>query len=211
MARTRQEAHLPALYKAYQDMQRLDPYLTAYRSACEFVPEEGNRGYFLLRFWGDEYAIAFPKVAVRHATSGTEPPVTEQLLMLHYLLTADGTLPADRWIAFRELPGGLGYYPAFQGRSAAILIRRFGDDLEGFIAAAMALGGDRLTYGDAAFVFRVLPRVPVAVVLHRGDEEFPPAANVLFDASAGHYLPTEDLAVLGGLVAARLKKEAQRR
>ncbi|RPI58153.1 MAG: DUF3786 domain-containing protein, partial [Chloroflexi bacterium] len=39
------------------------------------------------------------------------------ILLLHYLLTADGTATADRWIAFRNLPGGLGYDAAFQARA----------------------------------------------------------------------------------------------
>ena len=37
-----------------------------------------------------------------------------------------------------------------------------------------------------------------------GDDEEPGEARVLFDASAGHYLPAEDLAGLGGQLAHRL-------
>jgi hypothetical protein len=37
-----------------------------------------------------------------------------------------------------------------------------------------------------------------------GDDEFPAQASVVFDAAAGHYLPAEDLAGLGGLLARRL-------
>jgi hypothetical protein len=58
---------------------------------------------------------------------------------------------------------------------------------------------------------RVLPLVWLAVVLNLSDEEFPANVNVLFDGAASHYLPTEDLAVLGGIVAGRLIKGAQRR
>jgi len=38
--------------------------------------------------------------------------------------------------------------------------------------------------------------------------EFPASANVLFDESASHFLPTEDLAVLAEITTSRLK-EAQ--
>ena len=37
-----------------------------------------------------------------------------------------------------------------------------------------------------------------------GDDEEPGEARVLFDANAGHYLPAEDLAGLGGQLAHRL-------
>jgi hypothetical protein len=46
--------------------------------------------------------------------------------------------------------------------------------------------------------------VPVAVLLWKGDEEFPGQAGILFDASAHHYLPTEDLAGMGDWLAHQL-------
>ena len=55
-------------------------------------------------------------------------------------------------------------------------------------------------------MFRVLPRVRVAVVLYQRDEEFAADAAMLFDASTRHYLPIEDVAVLGGLVAGELMR-----
>jgi hypothetical protein len=46
----------------------------------------------------------------------------------------------------------------------------------------------------------------MAVIFYAGDDEFPSAVSVLYDSSAGHYLPTEDLAVLGGLLVGSLLK-----
>jgi hypothetical protein len=71
------------------------------------------------------------------------------------------------------------------------------------------LRGESLSFGDASFLFRTLPRLWMAVVLYLADDEFPANANVLFDATASHYLPTEDLAVLGGLLAGRLIRVAR--
>ncbi|MGD2205267.1 MAG: DUF3786 domain-containing protein, partial [Anaerolineae bacterium] len=121
-------------------------------------------------------------------------------------LTADGTTLSSKWIAFRNLPGGLGYDAAFQGRANLRLAHAFGADRAAFEAAAQTLGGERLSFGDTSFLFRLLPRVWLAIVLYLADEEFSANANVLFDASASHYLPTEDLAVLGGMLAGRLIK-----
>jgi hypothetical protein len=144
----------------------------------------------------------------RNVGAGNLCAVRSESLLLHYLLTADGTPPADRWIAFRNLAGGLGYDAAFQGRANLRLARAFGTDRPAFEAAARALGGERLSFGDASFSFRLLPRVWLAVVLNLADDEFTANANVLFDGMASHYLPTEDLAVLGGMLAGRLIKAA---
>ena len=206
MARTKDETYLPALNKAFQDMQKLDPFKASFLAACDYRAEERG-GHFELRYFGRDYTIQFPRIAVLDA-SGKEPDVTTRLVLLHYLIRADGSPPADHWAAFRELPDGRIYDLAFQGRANQRIARAFGADAKGFGAAAQALGGERLAFGDASYMFRVLPRLPMAAVLHLGDEEFGPAANVLFDAAAGHYLPTEDLAVLGGVLAHKLIKAA---
>jgi hypothetical protein len=105
----------------------------------------------------------------------------------------------------------MGYDGAFQGRANQRLARTFGTRKEAFEAAARAMGGEPLSFGDASYSFRVFPRVWMAAVLYLADEEFPATANVLFDGATSHYLPTEDLAVLGGMLASRLSKAAGKR
>ena len=204
MPSTREKAHEAALRKAHQSLQKQEPYKTAFTAGCNFHAEEGG-GRLPVPFFGEDYVVTFPKISVQSA-SGKEPDSTTRLIILHYLIHADGAPLADHWIAFRELPNGLVYDPAFQGRASLRLAREYGMDLKGFAAAAETLGGERLTFGDVSYMFRIFPRVRMAVILHVGDEEFGPHVNVLFDASAGHYLPTEDLAVLGGMLAGRLIK-----
>jgi hypothetical protein len=41
-------------------------------------------------------------------------------------------------------------------------------------------------------------------VLWEGDDEFPPNAQLLFDASVGHYLSLEDIVVLGQMTTRRM-------
>ena len=66
------------------------------------------------------------------------------------------------------------------------------------------MGGQPLDLADASFRFQAFPRLAVAVLLWAGDDEFPAQARVLFDAVAGHYLPTEDLAGTGDWLAHKL-------
>ena len=128
-----------------------------------------------------------------------------QIILLHYLTYADGARPAGEWTPFRQLPGGQAYDGAFQWRANKRLpAQAFAERPLDVIEAARALGGTPLDYGDVSFSFDTLPRLAMAVVLHRSDDEFPATANVLFDAAASHCLPTEDLAVTGELLVARL-------
>jgi hypothetical protein len=201
--RTPEETYGPALDKARQKFPKLDPHKVAARAA---VPYE--TGTFQIPYFGTVYHVHWPAGTVERPTDPRKVDIATWILLLHYLLTADGIPLAAEWIAFRGLPGGLGYDAAFQGRASLRLARAFGTAKAAFETAARALGGERLSFGDASFSFRLLPRVWLAVVLHLADDEFPASANVLFDAAVSHYLPTEDLAVLGGILAGRLIKAA---
>lgn len=204
MTQPREKGHESALKKALQALKKLEPYKTAFMAGCDFrLGEEGDQ--FLVRFFDEDYVVNFPDFSVQSA-SGQEPDVATRLIILHYLIHADGTPPADHWISFRELPDGLVYDPAFQKRSSLRLVHEYGMDPKAFSAAAEAVGGERLTFGDVSYMFRLLPRIRMAVILYVGDEEFGPRVNVLFDSAASHYLPIEDLAVLGGMLATRLIK-----
>ena len=199
-----------ALEKAKQDLRGRDPMMAAALSGATYEKLTPTSGRFRLKFWGEEHVIDYPEASVREEKSGQEPSIFIQILILHYLINADGTPSADKWISFRELPGGRGFYPAFQQHASQPLARAFGHDAEGFIKAAEALGGERLTFGSASFLFRVFPRQWVAVVLDLADEEFPAWVNILFDAAASHYLPTEDWAVVSELLSSRLLQAANR-
>jgi hypothetical protein len=210
-ARTPEETYGPALEKAQKALPDIDPARQAANAGIAFKPGDPRAGRFVVPFFGATYEVTWPAGEVRRTNDGTEADIASRILLLHYLLTADGAAAADRWIAFRNLPGGLGYEPAFQARANLRLARAFGAERAAFEAAAQALKGESLSFGDASFVFRMLPRLWLAVVLYLTDDEFPASAQVLFDASASHYLPTEDLAVLGGLLAGRLIRASRPR
>jgi hypothetical protein len=207
--RTPEERYEPAYQKARQDLQRLQPQAAAVRAGALFEAQGDGCGEFTFSFFGSAYHISWPDGLVRQEGSEEEADVTTAILLLHYLAIADGTPFGDKWIAFRNLPGGMGYDAAFQGRANLRLAYAFGTDRSAFESACRKVGGERISFGDASFVFRVLPRSWLAVVLYFADEEFSPNANVLFDGAASHYLSTEDLAVLGGMLASRLIKAAR--
>ena len=209
--RTPDETYGPALQKAEKEFCQLDPWQAAIRAAVAFEAQSPSAGVFQVPYFGQLFHIEWPQASVQRANEQRKVDIATRILLLHDLLTADGTPMADQWIAFRNLPGGLGYDAAFRGRASMRLSHAFGTELSTFVDVATAHGGERLTFGDASFLFRALPRVWLAVVVHLADDEFPAEANVLFDGAASHYLPTEDLAVLGGMLAGQLVKAAKAR
>jgi hypothetical protein len=74
------------------------------------------------------------------------------------------------------------------------------------VDAGKRLGGQPADYGDAAVTIPAFPRVPLTFVLWRGDKEFTPDGNILFDSTIPDYLPTEDVTILCEIVAWRLAR-----
>lgn len=202
--RSPEERYGPALTKAQDELKGRSPDTIAEWAGVTYVGTD-DAGRFEIRFWDADYTVSYPTATVLDA-AGQEPHIGTRIILLHYLLTARGTPLADRWVAFREFPGGLGYDAAFQARANRRLATAFGDRLPAFEEAARALGGVPLAVGDSAFAFDLLPRVRIAVVIYAADEEFPASGNLIFDGATGDYLPTEDIAVLGDIVAGRLTR-----
>ena len=163
-----------------------------------------HTGEFRLCWLDIPYRMTWPDAVVFAGANGEPAPANIQGLFLYYFSLADGVPAANRWISFRELPDGWLYHQAFQGYTGNRLIQAVADDLCRLSGAAEALGGQPLGIGDCGHAFQVLPRVRLAVTYWRGDEDFGPQAQVLFDAAASHYLPTDGLALLGSNLVKRL-------
>lgn len=198
-----------ALKLARDRLRSLSPSKIANHAAVRHRPQGEGKSILEVPFLNRLFRVSYPEGLVE-AVDGSTPKHALCLLILHYLFHAEGHRMADRWVAFRELPNGLMYHQAFQARAEPPLVSAYGTRLEDFSSAARTIGGSPIEFGDAAFMFDVLPRIRLAIIVHLGDDEFPPAANVLFDAAAGHYLPTEDLAILGGMLVGALFKATSR-
>ena len=162
-------------------------------------------GALELTLLGRPYSIRWPELTIA-SPDGIPCPEEFAILVLDYLGRADGSVPTGEWIGFQELPDGSFYRHAFQGYSGDQLVRDLAASIDAFRRAADELNGEPLPMGDAGYAFRVLPRVPLAVVWWDGDEEFPANATVLFDRIAGTYLPTAGLAILGRMLCRALGK-----
>jgi hypothetical protein len=139
--------------------------------------------------------------------TGEKLPGLQQALLLYYLSTADGVPQEGRWVSFADLPGGRMYNLAFQGYSGNAVRDVVRQDLGSFKTACLALGGQPQEVGSASFYFPALPRVPLLLTCWLGDDDFPTSCQVLFDATATHYLPIDGCAILGSLLTARVVKK----
>jgi hypothetical protein len=193
-----------AFQQAAEKFARLDPAAAARQAGCTYHSE----GCLEVPFLNQDYRV--DPASGKAYLGGSEAPLYHNIILLHYLVTADGTPLTGEWISYRHLPGGEIYMEPFQRRAVIPFLQAFGYQPELFEQAALSLGGYRAPMGKPGMVVPVLPRVPLAFVLWPGDDEFAPTANILFDARAASYLPTEDYAHLPALALGAMKASLQR-
>lgn len=189
-----------ALIKARRDLESMDPSWISSRAGVSY---SYGKGAFTVPFFGDDHEVAFPAGRVTRPGGG-EAPGRVTLIVLHYLIRADGMPVKDEWVAYRDLPGARYHEPAF----VAEVENPLSLGLAGRLDALREWAGERAAAkpvpGDVAAAWYALPRVPLLFIFNEADEEFPASARMLFDISAPNYLPTEDLSVLAEIAAHRI-------
>jgi Domain of unknown function (DUF3786) len=163
--------------------------------------EDGER--ITVHFFSQPYQIEFPRLEFYSPSKKVVSLVT-RILLLHYLIRADGSPLTGKWVAYKDIPGGMLYAGVFGRRVTEPLQRKFGKSAKLFKETGIKSGGELVEVGDASFILYAFPYVPLQYVLWEGDEEFPPSVQLLFDASVDHYLTLEDIVVLGQVTTGRL-------
>ncbi|NQT47135.1 MAG: DUF3786 domain-containing protein [Candidatus Omnitrophica bacterium] len=156
-------------------------------AGLEGVAQEKN---YSIKFLGDEYAVDLPKRSI-FSTSCNVPAKTQfVVLILHYLTQKIKGLPRVKgeWISFKELDGGQAYYSVFKKRVLERIAKKY----------------EKIQSDDSEKVLDVFEGVPILVRFWKGDDEFGPEANVLFDKSIPDIFCTEDIVVLAECIAGLL-------
>jgi hypothetical protein len=199
-------------------MPRVDDYINARKLAIEKLSREPfdnilkrsgvtspTPNTFHVPFLDRFYQISYPQFEFKdQSENDKEIPLQEQVLILHYLSAQEVPPAAGQWISYREIPGASFYFGAFVKRAVAPLKKVFGRNIPGFSRAAGILNGIKIESGDAGFEFRVLPAVPLQLILWEGDDEFAEEANILFDKNIGRIFSPEDAAWLAGMLVYRM-------
>jgi len=193
-----------ALKLASEQLADKDPELLARLSGAVTGRDKDGRNVLILSALNREVRITWPDFTFESEKVEAEIPIQQQILYLHYLCGAwssKGAKTTGEWISFQEIPDGRFYMDAFQRRAKNPMVMTFGEKPDLLLKIATELyGAVPFNQGDVSVVVRALPLVPIALILWKGDEEFPPEGNVLFDRSIIGMLSAEDVAWLSGMV-----------
>jgi hypothetical protein len=113
------------------------------------------------------------------------------LFLLHYLLGTKNIPLEGKRVSEKELKGGEMFFRGPHALSTQGIIKKFGNNPEGLLAAGVKLKGEKIGLGDAAIELKAAPMVPINYVLWIEDEEFPASVKILFDPTIQKFLPLD--------------------
>jgi len=185
--------------RLFNELLKKDIYSIAAHTNSEI---SGNSG-IKLDFFNEKVLVDLDKKKVLYPEKNNtgcregEKVVGEDssLLILHYLLNADGAPIEGSWLSFRELPGGLFYWQKIPGILES-LKEKYGSDGNGFISRSVAIGGVKYNKFKFASIIYPFKMIPVLMIVDEKSSEFDPDIRVLFDKSASHYMETYGVKLL---------------
>lgn len=200
----KQKYYRQAFELACQQIKDLNLRERAEKSGAQFEENPGGKGGRIsLILFNARYVIDVPDLTIT-ATDKKVISLVTKIILLHYLIKADGRPLSNQLVPYKEIPGGMLYAGVFAKRTVDPLIHVFSQSPDRFLNAGLRMGGRRGEYGDVSFVLPAMPRIPMTYILWKGDEEFPATVQLLFDTSVEGYLALEDIVVLSEMATTRL-------
>jgi hypothetical protein len=180
-----------------------DPLDVSKNSFC--IYDEETKIFKIIAL-GSEYHVSFPDGDVRNAKDENFDNYKLKTMILRYLINAKGVKTTGENISFRDVSGGNVYFASFQGRCLKRFAFTFNFNTEGLKKAMVLLKAEPQKFGDLSWRFEVINNMFMTVILWIGDAEFPPEAQILFDANFPSAFSAEDMAVMGDIFIPILKE-----
>jgi hypothetical protein len=193
---SKQIAQQEALRLAIEKLEHVD--LTARCSSLGLSAPEN--GIVRLRVFGTDMILQQSGLQLIKAETGGPAKLSDRILVLHYLLCESPISLAGELVSFRSFPEGQFYWQPFLSRTVKPLLGRIGNDLDLLRKHLQRFDWEEVSMGDFGARIHALGELYVTLVYHLGDDEFPPTADVLFDACITQVFVAEDVAVLASRI-----------
>jgi len=173
--------------------------------ACDL--EESSARLGLSYISGQKISVNFLNREYIITREGAEPAdglpvnINNRNILLYYVLSKGSEEPKFSFIPMSRLTGMIaGHNIPTDGIMIAPLLREFGNALEKLKIAASMFSGkyEKISNGSHSWIFTPLPKIPMKMIFHESDDEFPADIQIMFDEIAHKFMDFECLAFLCG-------------
>ena len=177
----------------WEQLIELDGQKTAQRAQCRYIR---NPEHYVIKFLNTDYVIDLSKkqiLSIQNSSQQEPAGFLERLCILAYLINAKDVPLANKLVKGETLPGGQFFFRGVHGIPTGKLEKAFGSSPEALYRIIERFSAEKCEFGDASIKFNVLPRMPLTIVIWKGDEEFGARASVLFDQTVANHMPLDAL------------------
>jgi hypothetical protein len=194
---------------AKEEFRNRNPHHVCRASGAQWIEEGKHLRSIKLMFLNRPVIIGWPDVSLEQE-SGEEIPIKQKILVLHYLNGVSTNNLTGSLISYKEIPSARFYLDAFNRRVKNPLVQAFGEQPDRLLPIAEDLfGATASSLGDVSVEIQAFPKVPVILVIWKGDEEFPCDGTIIFDSSIGDILSAEDITELASHIVYPLIAQAK--
>ena len=188
----------------FQELSEQNPIDVCRRALCSY--DDTNK-FYTITVWGEPYKIYPHQFRIERLNEGhaTADPYLD-LFTVHYLLKTKEIEPVNQWISEKDIPGGSTFFRGPHEIPTNLIAVQFSDDIEGFKNRCEQLMGSPLRFADAAFAFKITPRIPVAVLYWTADDEFPAESKILYDKTIAEQLASDIIYALAVVICKRVSQ-----
>ena len=190
-----------ALEVGKEEISKKNPLHLCRLSGGQFIEKSNEPDSMQIKFLNRMVTISWPDL-IFSQDSDKEIKIKEKILIVHYLNNAKKEDLTGELIAYQEIPSARFYLSAFNARSRDPFIAAFGENPDKLPVAAQELFAAQMaSMGDVSVTIQAFPKVPITLIIWRGDEEFPPNGTILFDSSIkDNLLSAEDISELVSMI-----------
>ena len=186
----------------FEKLASCDPDDVCKQTLCKY---DDVKKKYTISVWGDDYNIYPHELKIDCNKSGTSKPhELFYLFVIFYLLNFKDVKITNEWISEKDIPGGTTFFRGPHEIPTSLISKKYRNDVKAFKKRCIKLGGTPLDFADAAYGFNIVPQIPIAVLYWEGDDDFLPAAKILYDKTIIDYLPSDILFSLAVGVCTRI-------
>jgi len=185
-----------AIHLAIEKLQQID----LHDRCCLHGFTETVKGKIKVRMFGIDYYLQTDDFQLLRACDNVPAGTNDHILLLHYLISDLPVKNTGNFITFRHLPGGQFYWKPFVDRTTLLLARVIGNNTDKLITNLEKFDWEELSDEDFSAQIHAIGNIYLTLKYQKSDDEFPPAATILFDSCIKRIYCAEDVAVLSSRI-----------
>ena len=193
----------------FLELAQTNPEDVCRHALCDYDPM--TKGY-RISVWGEAFGI-YPREFKIIRLQDDKQKVSRLLglFIVYYLVRSKDIGISKEWISEKDIPGGPTFFRGPHKIPTHIIENRYENNIKEFKEKCEKLQGIPLNMADAAYEFRIAPRIPVAVQFWDGDEDFPAESKILFDKTIIEHLSPDIIFCLAVEICNKIGKTGNRK